>query len=175
MPIVPNFSATQTTGDLGSITLIDSSTGSDGTIVKRRVYLQTAEGTYLVSENNVNDYEDWDNFPVTTTLSLTDIMGTDYALSILVQWLTAANVVVTSKTTLFLFSQFNKSFFYELTQDQASDYNIVNNQNYYDNKAKLWAEIKGAENAIEYGADIYAAQQCLNRASNMRENQSKYF
>lgn len=171
MALTPNFSCSQTTGDESQITITDTSTGSDGTLTQRRVYLQDAQGNYLVEDGTTTDYEVWDIDDDEISL---DVLTKDYSLNITVQWLNGSTVVY-SKTILNLFSQYNKSFFYSLTQLQAASPAILQDVNFYNNKALLWMNIKGAENAVEYGGDIAAAQNCLDRATNLRLNESLYF
>ena len=55
MPLVPNFTASQFSGTPSIITLTDTSTGSDVTIAKRRVYLLQSNGTFLVPTGTTTD------------------------------------------------------------------------------------------------------------------------
>lgn len=172
MSFVPAFSASQLTGVSGSLTLSDDSSGTDAAISQRRVYFQLSDGSYLTLSSTSTDYETWAYASATKTFA---ILSTDYAISVLVQWLNVSNTVLYTKTILCLFDQFNKSFFYSLTQNQASSPTIVQDTTYYQNKAALWSEIIGAENAVEFGNDISGAQGCLDRASNFRNNENFYF
>ena len=83
MPLVPNFTASQYSGTPSVITLTDTSTGSDGTIAKRRVYLLQANGTFLVPAGTTTEYIEWDLVDVSIAL---DVLSQDSALSITVQW-----------------------------------------------------------------------------------------
>lgn len=173
MPIVPSFTASQIIGVLGSISIQDTSSGSDNNIASRVVYVQAADGTYLVTPGTTTQYMVWSY--ASQTITLTDILTTDQAPLITVLWLDSNGVTLYTASSLNLFDQYNKSFFYSLTQNQNSLANIVSDSAYYENKAKLWAELVGAYNAVAYGGDIYSAQQCLDRASNFRTNQNLYF
>ena len=174
MALTVNFSTTQTIGAPDKINFLDDSTGIDATISQRRIYLQTSLGTYLVEDGTTTDYEVWSGFPGTTTITL-DVLDKDYALNIQVDWLTALGVVVYTKTTLFQFSLYNKTFFYGLTQDQSSTPVIVQDTNYYNNKGIFWVELIGAENAVDIGGDIGGSQECLDRATAMRLSEDLYF
>jgi hypothetical protein len=57
MPLVENFSATQYVATPNLLVLDDTSTGSDAGITVRYVYLQKADGSYLVEEGTTTDYE----------------------------------------------------------------------------------------------------------------------
>jgi hypothetical protein len=82
MAISPNFTASQNSGTPNIITLTDTSTGSDGTIAKRRVYLLQSDGTYLVPAGTTTDYIDW--IIIDSNISLNDLTQAT-ALSITVQ------------------------------------------------------------------------------------------
>ena len=56
MPLVPNFTASQFSGTPSVLTLTDTSTGSDVTIAKRRIYLLQANGTMLVPAGTLTTY-----------------------------------------------------------------------------------------------------------------------
>ena len=53
MPIVPSIAVSQLTATPQNITITDNSTGSDVAIFVRRVYIQTAIGTYLVQSGTI--------------------------------------------------------------------------------------------------------------------------
>ena len=112
MPLSPNFTASQNSGTPNLIFLTDTSTGSDGTITKRRIYLLQSDGTYLVPAGTATNYIEWALVDVTTSLN---VLIQDTALSINVEWLTASNVVVANKTTSFAFKAYNETFYYGLT------------------------------------------------------------
>ena len=104
MALTPNFSASQNYGTPNIITLTDTSTGSDATITKRRIYLLQSNGTYLVPTGTTTNYIDWDMTNTTTREPLTialNVLTQDTALSITVEWLTAVNVMVVNKSISF--------------------------------------------------------------------------
>jgi hypothetical protein len=172
MPLVPNFTASQYSGTPSVITLTDTSTGSDVTIAKRRVYLLQANGTFLVPAGNTTDYIEWDL--VDTSISI-DVLSQDSALSITVQWMNAGNTVVTSKTISFAFTAYNETFYYGLTESQVANSNLTASTNWYQTKLILRVEIDSADQAITFASDIYSAQAALNRATFISTNQSYFF
>jgi hypothetical protein len=166
MSLVQNFSATQTLGANSIINLEDTSEGSDGTLTSRRVYLIQADGEYLLPEGNEEDYIEW---PIDEDTIEIDALTKDYSLNVLVHWLAGATVLY-SKAVLCLFEQYNKEFLYQLTQKQTSNSVLVNDDSYYERKGQLLTELDSAENAVELAADQYAAQSCLDRATDLRLN-----
>jgi len=172
MPFVPNFTASQYSGTPSIITLTDTSTGSDVTIVSRRVYLLQANGTFLVPTGNTTDYILWDLVDPSIDI---DVLSQDTALSITVQWMDAANAVVTSKTISFAFTAYNETFYYGLTESQVANSNLTASTNWYQTKLVLRVEIDSAIQAITFASDIYSAQAALNRATFISTNQSFFF
>lgn len=162
MPLTPNFTASQSLGSNGLITLTDTSAGSDGTLTDRRVYILTANGTYLVQTGTTTDYELW-ALPLGTNITL-DVLTQATAASIRVDYMTNS-VVTYTKTILW---DFNLQLYlegYNLTRRAISSPSIVQDQNYYDNKMKLIVDIDDSENAVELGGDIYNAQAALDRGT----------
>jgi hypothetical protein len=174
MALSVDFSAAQTPGSPGDILLTDTSTGTDVAVTQRRVYIQTAAGDYLVEEATTTEYTPWDDFPSTTTLSLTDILDKDYGVRMVVQWLDVSNTVLYDKTLYYGFTCYNEDFDYELTQTVAGNPLLISDNNFWGNKSTLRGFIDSGDNAITRNSDIAAAQQCYDLATNMRTN-SQYF
>jgi hypothetical protein len=174
MPLSPNFTASQNSGTPNLIFLTDTSTGSDGTITKRRIYLLQSNGTYLTPAGTpVNqNYIDWALVDTTTSLN---VLIQDTALSITVEWLTAANVLVVNKTTSFAFTAYNETFYYGLTESQVANANLTASTNWYQTKMILRVELDSAYQAISFASDIFSAQAALNRATFISTNQSYFF
>jgi hypothetical protein len=172
MPISPSFTASQNSGTPNLIFLTDTSTGSDVTITKRRIYLLQSNGTYLVPAGTNTDYIEW--ALVDTTISL-NVLIQDTALSITVQWLTAGNVEVASVTTSFAFTAYNETFYYGLTESQVANANLTASTNWYQTKMILRVELDSAYQAISFASDIFSAQAALNRATFISTNQSYFF
>ena len=172
MPLSPNFTASQNSGTPNLIFLTDTSTGSDVTITKRRIYLLQSNGTYLVPTGTVTNYIEWALVDVTTSLN---VLIQDTALSITVEWLTASNVVVANKTTSFAFTAYNETFYYGLTESQVANANLTASTNWYQTKMILRVELDSAYQAISFASDIFSAQAALNRATFISTNQSYFF
>ena len=172
MPISPSFTASQNSGTPNLIFLTDTSTGSDVTITKRRIYLLQSNGTYLVPTGTTTDYIEWALVDTTTSLN---VLIQDTALSITVQWLTASNVEVASVTTSFAFTAYNETFYYGLTESQVANANLTASTNWYQTKMILRVELDSAYQAISFASDIFSAQAALNRATFISTNQSYFF
>jgi hypothetical protein len=172
MPISPSFTASQNSGTPSIITLTDTSTGSDGAITQRRVYLLQSNGQYLVPTGTTTDYIEWDI--VDSTISL-DVLVQDTALSITVQWLSVTNTVIESVTTSFAFTAYNETFYYGLTESQVANANLTASTNWYQTKMILRVELDSAYQAITFASDIFSAQAALNRATFISTNQSFFF
>ena len=172
MAISPSFTASQNSGTPNLIFLTDTSTGSDVTITKRRIYLLQSNGTYLVPTGTTTDYIEWALVDTTTSLN---VLIQDTALSITVEWLSASDVVVANKTTSFAFTAYNETFYYGLTESQVANANLTASTNWYQTKMILRVELDSAYQAISFASDIFSAQAALNRATFISTNQSYFF
>lgn len=178
MALTQDFTTYQTVGYPSIITIEDTSTGTDAEVTQRRVTLVDYQGGYVVPSGTTTTYVD---FPIDSlsgdTLDI-DCLTSDKALSITVQWLDVNNVVLYSKTYLKGFTLYNESFYYSLTQSQAtqaSPPNIIQDTLYYSNKMILRVEIDAGNQAISYGSDIVTAQSSYDRATKLRLNENYYF
>lgn len=172
MAFSQNFSVTQNILAPSILVLADISTGTDAAITSRRVYLQLANGNYLTPTGVTTDYNLW---PIPgATLSL-DVLDQDYAISITVQWLDVSNAILYTKTQIYSFTLYSEQFLYYLTQMQAAGNKNLADTNYFTNKMKLRVFVDSANNAVEYASDIFGAQECLDSAALMIDNQNDYF
>lgn len=171
MPLTVSFTATQSLANPDLITLEDTSTGSDGTITSRRVYIRLANGTYLVEDGTTTDYEVWAIADDTIEL---DVLSRSQSPQIIVQWLAGSTVVYTS-TEDYLFVWADKLFLYQLTQAQTGKPKLIDNANYYLSKIKMIVNVDDAENAITDASDIYGAQGSLDKNYYLMQNQQLFF
>jgi hypothetical protein len=172
MAITPSFSISQSALNPALVVATDTSTGSDGAIVSRKIFVQKADGTYLIPAGVTTDFTVWPYADASITL---DILSVDIGAVITVQWLDVSNAVLYTLTQEYPLAEFNKSFFYYLIQQQALTPGIIQDANYFSNLAVYWMNITGGIQAIEIGADVAAAQNCFDRATYMMQNQSKFF
>jgi hypothetical protein len=174
MALSPNFSCSQNAGTPSTFTIQDTSTGSDGSVTQRRVYLLQADGTYLVPSGVTTNYIEW---PIANSTISLNVLNQDTALEITVQWLNVSNAVLYDKTQAFGFDAFGQSFYYGLTQTQVPIINpqVALSTNYYYNKMVLRVLLDSAAQAISYASDIYSAQVCYDSETQMINNANYYF
>lgn len=172
MALTPSFTASQSSGLPSTIVLTDTSTGSDVTITKRRVFLLQSNGEYLVPTGTTTNYIEWSLADVSISL---DVLSQDTALSITVQWLSVGNVVIANKTTSFAFTAYNETFYYGLTESQVANSSLSSSNDWYQNKMILRVELDSATQAIAFASDIFSAQSALNRATYISTNSNFFF
>lgn len=172
MPFTPAFTATQTIGFPNVVTITDASTGSDGAITQRRIFLTTGYNTYLVPSGIITNYVTWSTPYNPINIAALD---KDYALNIVIQYLNNAGTVLYTTSQIVSFTLYNEQFLYDLTQDQTAEYQIIQDTVYYTNKEIMRVEVDSGNQAVTLASDIAGAQSCYDRATFMRVNQDKFF
>lgn len=170
MPLTASFSIGQLPSNPSILVATDTSTGSDVLVVARRIYIQDANGNYLVPTGTTTQYTVW---PIADLIIQLNVLSNDAACSVMVEWVDSGGTARYTVSNTFCFSLFSKQFAYSLIQGLVPL--ITLNTNYSANLANLWAAIKGAINAVEDMSDIFTSQNCLNQAINFKKNQSLYF
>lgn len=171
MPIVPSFSVSQG-ADASSITIVDTSTGSDGTITDRKINLYDSANVLF----GASPYD----FPYVSgagdTITINPLLK-DKALNIIVTFLNVDGDVLYTASNIYAFTGYGQQFYNGLTRAQTSQPNIVNDQNYYTNKGVLGTELNSAVLAISEMNDQFAAQSCIDRYTFMinTTNQKLFF
>lgn len=181
MAITVAFSTEQVVGAPQNIVINDESSGTDVTAVSRRVYLVNNAGQYI-TEAGVSDSIAYTEWPLADGNQLTlDVLSVDMALSITLSYVTAGGAVANGATltTLCGFTLYNETFYYSLTQAQASQNQpppmIIQDSNYYTNKLILRTNIDSGNQAISLGDDITSAQNCYDLATYQVLNQADFF
>ena len=172
MPLTVNFSTSQAYSNPGDVSFEDTSTGSDGTITSRRIYLLDANGNYVVPADNDEDYIEWDY--ADDTIDVEDVLEKDMGLSVLVQWLNVSNTVVYSKTSVLGFTAYNENFDFTLSQMLSGNSPLMNDNSFFSKKSKLRTMIDSGNQAISFASDYLTAQLCYDEATKLRVN-SQYF
>ena len=175
------FSTNQVIGASNEIVIIDASSGSDGTVSTRRVYLVTSTGQYL-TESGLSDSIAYTTWPLADGNTLTlDVLTNATVLDVTLAYVTAGGAVANGATLTVLqgFPLYAEEFYYSLTQAQAQQNTppptILQDTNYYMQKMMLRVNIDSGNNAITYGDDIVSAQNCYNLANYQIENQADFF
>lgn len=173
MPLTPNFSASESLANPNEITLNDTSTGSDGTITTRRVYIRLANGNWLTEagESTTVAYESWSYSDSSIVL---DVLMQSTACSIEVDWYAGSTLTYT-KTIEFCFNIYDYLAALEILQGNTSSPDQVQGTNYYNNLMQFVVNIFNQENAITYGGDIYSSQGAMNRNRLIIDNENYYF
>ncbi len=171
MPLTANFSSSESLPSPNLVTFLDTSVGTDLTITTRHIYIQLADGTYLVQAGTTTNYEIWDYVNLSITLN---ILTQSQAANVTVIWLNGSTPVYT-KTILMEWNLYDYLFLFGLLSTQTSNPSIIADTNYYDNFLKMIVNLFNAEKAIELMDDIYSGQGALDRNQFLIQNQSLFF
>lgn len=167
MALVPSFTV-GITSDPSQVVIADTSTGSDGAITTRKIIFTQADGNSLAS----SPYD----FPLSAGSSITvNPLGKDYGLTITLNWVNAGGTVLYTANQIFVFTQYAKLFLESLTQQQIANPEIVNDQNFIQNKFNLFQGVKSAENALAYGQSVSAAQFCVTQYQELITSNQFFF
>lgn len=174
MAFTGSYSIAQNNGQPTTFVITDTSTGSDPSLTDRRITLTKADNTTLVPEGTTTSYIDW---PIGDGPKTIDVLNRDYALIVTVDWISSSPLPasVYTVTEYFVFTANTKTFLFGLSTTQSSNPSIINDTTYFNNKAKMWTYLDDAQNAIDYGNDVYKAQLVLDSAYNMIINSNYYF
>ncbi len=172
MALTPNFTASQLLGERSTVVVTDTSTGSDGDITPRRVYLRDWAGNDILPLNLSTDYVQWDYADTSIDINC---LSKDYALRITVQWLDVDDVVLYDKELIFGFTSYNEDFAYSLTQMLSANPLRVNDSGFFLNFSNLRNYIDSGNQALERQSDMYSAQQCYDAGTSIRLNSGYLF
>lgn len=175
MSFSPDFSSSQSSGNLEAVTLTDDSTGSYSGITGRLVTFTKYDGELLSPTDSVTTYVYW---PVVSgigdTLEVDNLLDKDYCLSIKVTYYSGSSIS-TTKTILTLFTGYGDLFLRQLTQALAGNRITITAQNFWLNKNKLRVLLDDAAQAVSLINDQTIAQFCLDEAKRLSDNQSMFF
>lgn len=167
MPLTPSFTVSQNNVTPSTFTLTDTSTGSDGAIANRLIYLYKADNSLFTGAPI--------QFPIGPTIISPAILDKDYAFNIVVNWVAADGTVLYTFSLLIAFTGFLKLFSYGLTQQIAANNSILSQKFFMTNWWKLKTLISSAEQAIALVGSIFNAQEMLTLAQNMVTNHNLYW
>ena len=172
MALTANFSAAQPLGEPSVIQITDTSTGSDGSITQRRVYIRDYAGNNILPTGTSTEYVEWDY--ADTSIDI-DCLDKDYAIQLTVQWLDVSNAVLYDKTSIVGFTSFNEDFAYALTQMLTANPLRVNDSGFFKNFSDMRNYIDSGNQALERQSDMYSAQRCYDAATDIRTNSGVLF
>lgn len=167
MPLVPSFTI-GVTNNPASVVITDTSTGSDVAITDRKVIFTQTDSISLSG----SPYD----FPLSAGASITlNPLDKDYALTTTVNWTDINGNVLYTADVIFFFKGYALQFLEGLTQQQIANPSIVNDQNFIPNKFNLFQEVQSAQNAIDIGQSVFAAESCVLRYQLLMTNDNFYF
>jgi len=117
------------------------------------------------------------DIPVANTKKLTfDVLGSsDKACRVVVEWVDTNGGVLYDSTQYLGFTLFNETEDYSQTQLMAANPLLINDNNFWKNKQLLRTLIDSGNNAIEFASDLYNAQLCYDKATDIRNNAQYLF
>jgi len=157
------------TSDPSAITLVDNSTGSDGGLTGRTIFLYKTDNSLLVAAIP------WSIAQSSITINPLD---KDYALNIVVNWISSSPLAPPStytKSIIYAFVGYGQAYSNTLLQFLATNQQMVNDHSWYMNFTILLLEIQNAQNAISVGANIGNAQAAILRYQLLLTNANDYF
>lgn len=174
MALDVSFTAESVAGSPSDILFTDTSTGSDVLVTSRRIYVSDTNGDFIVESGTSTEYEVW-AIPLATTITL-DLLTSDKAVKIVVQWLDVTNVVLYDYTIDAIgFTEFNEEFLYGQTQLMTANPLLINDNNFWNNYTKVRTLIDAGNKAILFASDLYNAQLCYDAATAIQDESQYYF
>lgn len=170
MPLTVSFTISESIAYPGRLTFTDTSTGSDGAITNRIIYIQLPDGTYLVPEGTTTDYIVWDYADASITF---DVLERSQAANVTVKWLAGSTISYTDVVP-YCFPFYDYVFAFNKIRPLTSMPNLIDNKNYYETSIKFITNLWNAEIAAEIGEDITASQNCLDRNYFIIQNPQLY-
>jgi hypothetical protein len=160
--IVPN-------ADPSIIALLDTSTGSDPNITARVVNIYKSDGSLFSGPLT---------WPPASANFSQSLLVQDFALNIVVTVTSSSPLAPPSSyiaSKIYAFNGYGNAYLYQLTQYITSNYTVVQDKDYYNNKIQLITEIDSSQNAINVGSDLSGAQSCIDRYSYLIQNAQYFF
>lgn len=172
MPLTPNFITTQDLSNPNLITFTDTSSGTDGTITTRYIFVQLWDGSYLVPKGTTTNYIVWDYANSSIVL---DLINKSQAVKVTVQWFADVNSsAVYELSENIEWGLFDYLFLFQLLQTQTSSPNVINNPTFYEQTLNMIVNLFQAENAILPMGDIYSSQAAFDRNLSLIRYQNSF-
>ena len=104
-------------------------------------------------------------------------LSRDIAAQVTVQWTDGQPdaMILFDSISLQGFTGYNEEFDYQLTQLLTANPLLINDNDFFPSKANLRTSIDSGNQAISLASDLYAGQQCYDRATNLRTSSQYYF
>ena len=168
MPLSPAFTVGNNDVVASQFTVVDTSTGSDASIVNRLIYIFLSDNSLFTGAPI--------QFPLSAGDTITpNILISDFAWSIQIQWVDANGVMVEQASQIGAFTGFLESFEYGLVQQIAANNSIINDKNFLDNLGNIRTFIDDAQLSIDYGQSVYNAEAMILLAQYLSTNSTLFF
>lgn len=170
-----SFSSSESMANPGTITFVDTSTGTDLTLTNRKIFIRLANGNWLNSDGTESTTVvgiDWSYSELSITF--TDLISQSTTPFVEVIWYAGSTATYTDSDE-FCWNFYDYEFALQLLQGQTSNPGIVQDTNYLNNFYAFIVNIFCEENAILWGGDIYSAQGAANRNNFFIVNENDFF
>ena len=157
------------TADASALLVTDTSTGSDGAVVGRKINIFDVSNVLF----GASPY-DFPNFPASTSITINPFQ-VDKAINVILTWISNTGAVLYTANKIYASTGYAEAFYYSLTQKQQSNPAFLNDQQYFENKSKLRVLIDSANQAISVGNDIFSANTAIALYQVMIQNPNLYF
>lgn len=148
------------------IVITDTSTGSDVAITGRKILLYTVTNALLATLD----------FPLSAGSSITvSPLTQDVALNVVVNWINVGNAILYTSSQIYPFTGYSESYYYGLTQSEATNPGIVQSQTYLEKKSQLRTYIDDATQSISIGNDLGNSEAAILRAQYIIANANLWF
>lgn len=168
MPLTPSFSLSAT-ADPSALSVVDSSTGSDGAVVGRKINIFDVSNVLF----GASPY-DFPSFPGTASITINPFQK-DSAVNVVVTWINNVGTVLYTASKIYASTGYAEAFYYLLTQQQQGNPAFLQDQNYFQNKSKLRVLIDSCNQAISVGNDVFSANTSIALYQVMLNNPKLYF
>ncbi len=160
--------------DASSFLLDDTSSGSDGTVVSRRVVCTLNDGTKLVNPDAGNSA--YTPFPFSDGATITmSVLPIDYSVAVDLQYVDNVGTVKYSLSQNYTFTGNDEDFDYGLTQQLVGNQSLLQDTNYVTNRFAFRTLIDAATQATVVGNSINSGQFLLDLAQMYVDNSSNFF
>lgn len=172
MAITPSISIgsvnTGATTDPTAIVVTDTSTGSDGSIASRKIYVYNNTGA-LVGDSPYT----W-AYPTPNVLTINPLTQ-DLAINVVVNWLDGSGNVLYQTALLAACTGYGENEYYSIIQTESSNPSILKDTNYQQYKGSLRNYLDSAVQAISVGQSIGNAQQMIIKEQYLITNGNDYY
>lgn len=168
MPLTAAFTVSNNIVTPSTFQIVDTSTGSDGTVTKFVVFIYDAANIQIPGSPFTFAYTP------NATYNLA-VLTQDIAVNIIVQWQTVASAVQVTTNQIFVFTGFLEWFNYGILQQVSAQNRLLVDRNFFSSMSELRNLIDNANKSIEVGNSIFNAEAMIILAQYMANNPTLFF